>query len=71
LTKGFVFINIGVRCRPPFLNHTGELIARGWQNPNQATFVIIIVLLATTGRSNMQPASYVFGNINNRAFLVL
>ncbi|KAG7447357.1 APC amino acid permease [Guyanagaster necrorhizus] len=26
-----------------------------------ATFLIIIVLLATTGRSNMHPASYVFG----------
>lgn len=28
--------------------------------------IIIIVLLATTGRANMHPASYVFGNVVNR-----
>lgn len=31
------------------------------------TFIIIIVLLATTGTSNMQPASYVFTNVNNQS----
>lgn len=31
-----------------------------------ATLIIIIVLLATTGRANMHPASYVFGNVTNR-----
>lgn len=31
-----------------------------------ATLVIIIVLLATTGRENMQSASYIFTNVNNQ-----
>ena len=32
-----------------------------------ATLIIIIVLLATTGRANMHPASYVFGNVVNQS----
>lgn len=31
------------------------------------TFIIIITLLATTGRENMHPASYVFGNVVNQS----
>jgi hypothetical protein len=49
LTKGYVFVNIGVSPSPDC-----EVLTM------QSAFIIIIVLLATTGRENMHPASYVF-----------
>jgi len=57
MTSGFVFVNLGATFRMfiyHFVLYTDNLTVIGLQ-------VIIVVLLSTTARSDMHPASYVFG----------
>ena len=55
-TKGFVFVNLGTTVRASQLPQYLPLFCTDGVNS-----VIIIVLLATTGRHDMHHAGYVFG----------
>ena len=55
LTSGFVFVNLGATCSR--LSTITSIFHPSWLSA-----VIIIVLLATTPRSEMHSASYVFGS---------
>ena len=56
-TKGFVFVNLGTTVSESRLPYYVGLFCTDGVNS-----VIVIVLLATTGRHNMHHASYVFGS---------
>ena len=56
-TKGFVFVNLGTTVSESRLPYYVALFCTDGVNS-----VIVIVLLATTGRHNMHHASYVFGS---------
>lgn len=55
LTSGFVFVNIGATLSAFIFSYLCS-----WDSPTNT--VIIVVLLATTPRSEMHPAAYVFGS---------
>jgi hypothetical protein len=58
LTKGFVFVNLGAT----FGKHCHETAFSKQRNSSRQHSVMIVVLLAKTPRSEMHPASYVFGS---------